>query len=188
MNTTGGEPVTRPASRRAGAVTPRRPGAVRLAALVRAGAVAGAALAVGLAGCGSGSGTPTLALPALVSRVNAICATYAVRMEALAAPAFAPASVTASELGTVAAYLGHAVPLLQAEQSSIEAVGEPQTDRDMFARVLTALAARVRDEVSARNAAHAGDLRAFRAAVAADQQDSIRLAGAAQQFGLAKCV
>ena len=107
--------------------------------------------------------------------------------EALRAPSFAPASVTSAELGAAAAYLDRAVPLLQSEQDSINAAGEPATNRDMFHSVLTALSAHVDDQVAARAAADARKLTAFRKAVAADQSDATRLAGVASQFGLVNC-
>lgn len=146
-----------------------------------------AAVAVGsLAACGDR--TRTLAVPTLVARANATCAAYATRVEALTAPAFDPGSATAAQLGAAGRYLDRAVPLLQSEQASIEAIGTPRTDRSLYASVLTALAAHVRDEAAARDAAHARNLHAFRAAVATDKQDSTRLAGVAQQFGLNRCV
>jgi hypothetical protein len=148
--------------------------------------VAVALAAVALAGCGAG--TPALAVPALVSKVDAICRAYSARMEGLAAPSFAPASATAAELSAAARYLDKAVPLLRSEQASITGAGQPRADRAMYATVRGALAAHVRDEIAARKAAHAQDLSAFRAAVAADQRASTRLAGAAQQFGLDSCV
>ena len=139
-----------------------------------------------LAACGSRP--QSVALPVLVAKVNAICTTYTVRIEALEAPSFAPEAATAAQLGTAAAYLDRAVPLAQSEQTSIKAVGEPATERGMFDTVLTALSAHVRDQVAARAAAHRRDLPAFRAAVAADRSDATHLAGVAQQFGLVKCV
>ena len=77
---------------------------------------------------------------------------------------------------------------MQSEQTSIKAAGEPETERDMFDTVLTALSAYVRDQVAARTTADRRDLAAFRAAVAADRNDATPLAGVAQQFGLVKCV
>lgn len=176
MNATGCGTHPHP-SRQAGAVTPRRPGAVALAAAI---------IIATLAGCSSAS--PAIPVATLVSRVNAICTTYTVRIEALAAPSFDPASTTAAELGNAGKYLDQAVPLLQSEQQGIQSAGTPQTDGGMFDNVLTALSAQVRDEQAARTAAHDKDLPAFRSAVAADQRDSTRLAGVAQQFGLDKCI
>jgi hypothetical protein len=145
-----------------------------------------AVLLLALAACGARP--QPVALPVLVAKVNAICTTYTVRIEALKAPPFAPEAATAAELGTAAAYLDRAVPLAQSEQTRIKAAGEPATDRDMFDEVLTALSAHVRDQGAARTAAHRRDLPAFRAAVAADRSDATHLAGVAQQFGLVKCV
>ena len=139
-----------------------------------------------LAACGSRP--RSVALPVLVARVNAICTTYTVRIEALKAPLFAPEAATAAELGAAAAYLDRAVPLVQSEQTSIKAAGEPATGRDMFDNVLTALSAHVHDQAAARAAADRRDPDAFRAAVAADRNDATHLAGVAQQFGLVKCV
>lgn len=145
-----------------------------------------AATAAALTGCGSSD--PAVPVSTLVSKVNAICTTYTVRIEELAAPSFSPASTTPADLGSAAKYLDQAVPLLQSEQQSIRAAGTPQADRRLYDNVTAALAAQLRDEMNARTAAHDKDIGAFRAAVSADQRDSTRLAGAAQQFGLAKCV
>ena len=149
-------------------------------------ATASVLMLLALAACASRP--QSVALPVLVAKVNAICTTYTVQVEALNAPSFAPEAATAAELGTAAAYLDRAVPLVQSEQTSIKAVGEPSTNRGMFDTVLTALSAHVRDQVAARAAADRRDLPAFHAAVAADQSDATHLAGVAQQFGLLKCV
>jgi len=50
------------------------------------------------------------------------------------------------------------------------------------------LGAHVRDQQAARTAAQAGDPGSFKAALSADQADSVRLSGTAQQFGATACL
>lgn len=152
----------------------------------RAAMVAAALVTCAVAACGGAP--PALPVQDIVARVNAICTSYAEHVEALAAPSFTPASATAADLGTAARYLDRAVPLLQSEQSSIKDAGTPKSGVSLYDSMLGALAAHVRDEKAARSAAQAGDLRSFEAALRADQSDSTRLSGTAQQFGVTDCV
>jgi len=159
----------------------RAPGRVR-APITTAAAL----LACALAACGGSP--PSLAMPDLVARVNAICASYAERVEAIEPPAFTPASATAADLTAAARYLDRAVPLLQSEQDSIQAAGTPTTDRSLYDSMLATLAAHIHDEQAARAAAHAGDLHSFRAAFRADQAATTRLSGIGQQLGVTSCL
>lgn len=151
-----------------------------------ASTVAAALVTCAVAACSSAP--PALAVPDLVARINAICTSYAVQVEALAAPSFTPGSATATDLGAAAHYLDRAAPLLQAEKSSIEAAGTPKSDGSLYGSMLAALSAHVRDEQAARAAAQAGNLRSFQAAMVADQADSTRLSASAQQFGVTACL
>lgn len=161
--------------------------AARLARSTRASLAAFAAL-TGMALTACGGGPQTLPLNTVVSKVDAICARYTFQIETIPSPSFTPASVSAAELPTAARYLNRAVPLLESEQSSIEAVGRPETSRSLYSGVLTALGAQVRDEQAALKAALGKNLSAFGQAVISDQRDSTRLAGVAQQIGLTRCV
>lgn len=149
-------------------------------------AVATTLVMCALAACGATR--PARAVPDLVGRINAICTSYAEHVEALVAPSFAPASATAADLPAAARYLDRAIPLLQSEQSSIVAAGTPNSDRGLYDALVAALAAHVRDERAAQAAARVGDLHSFQAALRADQADSTRLSGTAQQFGVTSCL
>ena len=151
-------------------------------------AILTAAAVVSCAVAACGGAPPAPAVPGLVARVNAICTTYAEQVEALTAPTFAPASATAADLGAVARYLDRAVPLLQSERSSIEAVGTPRTDTGLYDGMFAALTAHLHDEQAAQAAAQAGNLRSYQAALHADQADSTRLSGTAQQLGVTACL
>lgn len=139
-----------------------------------------------LAACSSKSDPP--AISTIVDRDNAICKTYAQRIDDIAAPAFDPAKAARKDLPAAAHYLDQVVPLTQAQQREIKAVGEPNTSKQLYGSMLDALAAVVRDEQSARTAAHAGDLHAFQAAYRADTADATHLSGVAQQLGLTACL
>lgn len=154
----------------------------------RRAAIAAAAALVTCAVAACGGAPPALAVPDLVARINAICTGYTAHVEALATPSLTPGSVTAADLGAAARYLDRAVPLLQSEQSSIEAAGTPKSGESLYGSMIAALAAHVRDEQAAQAAAQAGDLRSFQAALHADQADSTRLSGTAQQFGVTACL
>lgn len=148
--------------------------------------VAAAVLTCALAACGGRP--PALAVPDLVAKINAICTSYAHQVEAVTAPSFTPATATAADLGAAARYLHRAVPLLQREQSSIKAAGTPKSGQSLYHSMLSALIAHVHDEQAARAAAQAHNLRSFKAALRADQADSTRLSGTAQQFGVTACL
>lgn len=129
---------------------------------------------------------PTVAT--VVARDNNICRTYAERVAKIATPTFDAANATGANLPAAAKYLDQFVPLMEAEQHEINSAGTPDASKDLYASVLNALAAVIRDEQAARAAAHAGDLHAFQSAYRADAGNAIRLSGAAQQFGLTACL
>lgn len=147
--------------------------------------VAGVVIAGSLAACAK-SDLP--AISTVVDRDNTICGTYAKRIDGIAAPAFDPAKAARKDLPAAAHYLDQVVPLTQAQQREINAVGAPGTSKDLYASMLDALAAVVRDEQAARTAAHSGDLHAFQTAYRADTADSTHLSGVAQQLGLTACL
>lgn len=124
----------------------------------------------------------------IVKRDNAICHAYARRINTIATPGFDPTRATRGELRAAARYLDKVVPLMQAQQDHIESTGRPSASQDLYASVLHALTAVIRDEQAARTAAHAADLRAFQNAYRADASDARHLAGVAQQFGLTGCL
>lgn len=161
----------------------RRRGPGRLAAAVASGAV----LVSGLTACGGGGGGPALATT-IATRDNAICKTYAGRIEGIKTPPFDPGQATSARLPAVARYLDQVTPLLQSEQREISSAGRPTTSGSLYDSMLTALAAVIRDEQNARAAAHVGDMHAYRDAFRTDQADSTHLSGVAQQFGAAACV
>ncbi len=149
------------------------------------GIIATAASAVSFAACTT-THTPTVA--AIVTRDNAICRTYAERIAKIAAPAFDPAKATGGNLPAAAKYLDQLLPLMQAEQHDITSAGVPNASKDLYASVLDALAAVIRDEQTARAAAHTGDLHAFQTVYHGDAADVTHLSGVAEQFGLTACL
>ena len=194
MNTAdGGERSTGAPSRRcrrphAMPAPRRRPGGrLRGAAWSAAAVASGAVLVSGLAACGGGGGGPAPAT-AIASRDNAICKSYAGRIDSVAVPPFDPGQATHARLPTVARYLDQVTPLLQSEQREIDSAGRPTTSGSLYDSMLTALAAVIRDEQNARAAAHADDMRAYQDAFRTDQADATHLSGVAQQFGAAACV
>jgi hypothetical protein len=141
-----------------------------------------------LAACGGSPAKPAApSLQALVTRANAICATTSREMASFAPPAFAPRRAKARDLPVAAVYLDRVIPLLEDEQSRIVALGTPTTGRDLHALVLSALRALVADDHEVRDAAHAGRVARFRAALTRQQADATRLSGVAVQFGLTTC-
>jgi hypothetical protein len=155
----------------------------RIVGIIAAAAIA--AIPLSFAACTKPK-TPTVAT--IVTRDNAICRSYAERIAKIAMPAFDPAKATAANLPAAAKYLDLFVPLMEAEHDEINSAGIPNRSKDLYASVLEALVAVIRDQQAARTAAHAGDLSAFEVAYHANTTDAISLSGVAQQFGLAECL
>jgi hypothetical protein len=133
------------------------------------------ALAAVLAGCGSYTRKD------FITAADAICSSTQRQTRAIPPP-------TASTLPALGAYLGHVVPVLQAESKQIRALGRPvQTTAERIAldSYLTALSQSVTGYKQLQAAAAANDAKAVASAEAALRANEV--ASLAANYGLRSC-